>query len=243
MATTPGNSTNTDTVGSVNFSGTSFSASALTQYDVLVGGASNAISSIGPGSAGQILQSAGNAANPAYSTATYPSTAGSSGNILTSDGTNFVSTTPATGTIVGYASTSTTTATSTSTNIASTGVTPTTGNTTSFLTLNYTAASTGNILKFEFSCPYVYGVNTSGAFFLFSGSTLIGSFPFQGQSNITIAGTGNFTAYANPLSTSLITYSVHYAGTSGSIFLLENTSSTALYNGGVAAYFQITEVT
>ncbi len=54
MATTPGNSTNTDTVGSVNFSGTSFSASALTQYDVLVGGASNAISSIGPGSAGQI---------------------------------------------------------------------------------------------------------------------------------------------------------------------------------------------
>ena len=47
---------------------------AVTQYDVLVGGASNAISSVGPGSAGQVLQSAGNAANPAYSTATYPAT-------------------------------------------------------------------------------------------------------------------------------------------------------------------------
>jgi trimeric autotransporter adhesin len=47
---------------------------AVTQYDVLVGGASNAISSVGPGSAGQVLQSGGAAANPAYSTATYPAT-------------------------------------------------------------------------------------------------------------------------------------------------------------------------
>lgn len=46
----------------------------VTQYDILVGGASNAITSIGPGSSGQVLQSGGNAANPAYSTATYPST-------------------------------------------------------------------------------------------------------------------------------------------------------------------------
>lgn len=46
----------------------------VTQYDVLVGGASNAISSVGPGTSGQILQSGGNSANPAYSTATYPAT-------------------------------------------------------------------------------------------------------------------------------------------------------------------------
>ncbi len=45
-----------------------------TQYDVLVGGASNTVVSVGPGSAGQILQSGGNAANPAYSTSTYPTT-------------------------------------------------------------------------------------------------------------------------------------------------------------------------
>jgi hypothetical protein len=47
---------------------------AITQYDVLVGGASNAVSSVGPGTSGQVLQSGGNAANPAYSTATYPAT-------------------------------------------------------------------------------------------------------------------------------------------------------------------------
>jgi hypothetical protein len=54
--------------------GTAISGSAVTQYDVLVGGATNAISSVGPGTAGQILQSGGNAANPAYSTTTYPAT-------------------------------------------------------------------------------------------------------------------------------------------------------------------------
>lgn len=95
MATTPANATNALTTGQVSFSGTAFSASTLTQFDVLVGGASNAISSVGPGSAGQVLQSGGNAANPVYSTATYPATAGTSGNVITSNGTNFSSTTPA----------------------------------------------------------------------------------------------------------------------------------------------------
>ncbi len=70
-------------------------ASPVTQYDVLVGGASNAVGSVGPGSAGQILQSGGAAANPAYSTATYPSTSGTSGTLLQSNGTNFVNTTAA----------------------------------------------------------------------------------------------------------------------------------------------------
>ena len=66
-----------------------FSGSTVTQYDVLVGGASNAVSSVGPGTSGQVLQSGGGSGNPAYSTATYPSTAGTSGNVLTSDGTNW----------------------------------------------------------------------------------------------------------------------------------------------------------
>lgn len=65
-------------------------ASTVTQYDVLVGGASNTISNVGTGSAGQVLQSAGNAANPAYSTPTYPSASGTSRKILVSDGTNNV---------------------------------------------------------------------------------------------------------------------------------------------------------
>jgi hypothetical protein len=86
------NAANINVTGVVSLSSAGVATgSSLTQFDVLVGGASNAISSIGPGSAGQVLQSGGNAANPAYSTATYPSTAGSSGNVLTSNGTNWVS--------------------------------------------------------------------------------------------------------------------------------------------------------
>jgi hypothetical protein len=60
-----------------------------TQYDVLVGGSNNTIANVGPGSAGQYLQSAGNAANPVYSTATLPSTASGTGTILRADGTNW----------------------------------------------------------------------------------------------------------------------------------------------------------
>lgn len=49
------------------------------------------------GSMGQILQSAGAGAADTWSTATYPATAGSAGNMLMSDGTNWISTDIATG--------------------------------------------------------------------------------------------------------------------------------------------------
>lgn len=92
MPTNAGNSVNIKSSGIVKFDGTaSFSAVTVTQYDVLVGSTSNGITSVGPGSAGQILMSGGASANPLYSTATYPSTAGTSGNVLTSNGTNWVS--------------------------------------------------------------------------------------------------------------------------------------------------------
>ncbi len=48
-------------------------------------------STIPTGTTGQILQAVTDA-TPTFSTATYPATAGTSGNFLTSDGTNFVST-------------------------------------------------------------------------------------------------------------------------------------------------------
>jgi hypothetical protein len=96
-----GNSINEQTTGVVGFTGTGFTATPVTQYDVIVGGStSSTLSSVGPGSAGQVLRSGGNAANPAYSTATYPATAGTSGNVLTSDGTNWNSTAPAS--LVGF---------------------------------------------------------------------------------------------------------------------------------------------
>lgn len=67
-----------------------------TQYDVVVGADKNLLTSVGPGNSGQVLQSKGNSNYPAYTTATYPSVAGTAGNILTSDGTNFISSNPST---------------------------------------------------------------------------------------------------------------------------------------------------
>lgn len=87
---TPTNDLDITQAGLVKFDGTAtFTGVTVTQFDVLVGAASNGISSVGPGTTGQVLQSGGNAADPAYSTATYPSTAGTSGYVITSDGTNF----------------------------------------------------------------------------------------------------------------------------------------------------------
>lgn len=92
-----------------------------TAYAVVVGGTTTtaAEQSCATGSAGQVLQSAGSSAVPTYSTPTYPSTSGTarkklvsdgtnnvystetwavpgtSGNVLTSDGTNWTSAAPA----------------------------------------------------------------------------------------------------------------------------------------------------
>jgi len=71
----PTNSLNITSAGLVKFDGTAtFSAVTTTLHDVLIGASSNGITSVGPGSAGQILQSGGASANPVYSTATFPST-------------------------------------------------------------------------------------------------------------------------------------------------------------------------
>ena len=68
-----------------------------TAYAVICGGttatgAQQSVASVG--SAGQILMSNGAGMLPTWSTATYPATAGTSGKILVSDGTNIVSSTP-----------------------------------------------------------------------------------------------------------------------------------------------------
>lgn len=58
---------------------------------------------LAPGTSGQLLQTKGAAANPAYTTATYAAP-GTSGNVLTSDGTNWLSSAPATsGTVTSVA--------------------------------------------------------------------------------------------------------------------------------------------
>jgi hypothetical protein len=64
-----------------------------TDHAVQVGNASGSLTSLATGTAGQVLQSGGASANPAYSTATYPSAAGTTGTILRSNGTNWINTT------------------------------------------------------------------------------------------------------------------------------------------------------
>lgn len=81
----------TTLTGIVSGNGTSpMTASAVTQYAVLLGGASNAVAETTVGLAGQVLQSSGAGVNPAYSTATYPLTT-TANQLLYSSATNTIS--------------------------------------------------------------------------------------------------------------------------------------------------------
>lgn len=93
--TIPGGGTGVSTVtGVLTGNGTSpITGSAVSQYGVVVGGASNAVATVAAAAAGKLLQAQGVAANPAYTTATYPGTAGTNGTFLQSNGTNFVNST------------------------------------------------------------------------------------------------------------------------------------------------------
>lgn len=93
------NNINTLGTGSITIAGSGSTLTTqltgLTNHAVLVGAGTATITKVGPtATAGQILQSAGASADPAFSTAAYPVTAGTTGNVITSDGTNFVSSTP-----------------------------------------------------------------------------------------------------------------------------------------------------
>ena len=60
---------------------------AVNQYELVVGGADNSLQSIPNGAAGQLLQSQGASANPAYTTATYP-TSSAQGDVIYASATN-----------------------------------------------------------------------------------------------------------------------------------------------------------
>lgn len=70
-----------------------YTPATYTAHGVLIGEGTSSIAALGAGSAGQVLQSGGASADPAYSTATYPATATSTGTILRADGTNWSATT------------------------------------------------------------------------------------------------------------------------------------------------------
>ncbi|MGE4133750.1 MAG: tail fiber domain-containing protein, partial [Bdellovibrionales bacterium] len=67
-------------------------AATFTANRLLLGNGTSPVSVLAAGTSGQILQSAG-AGSPAWSTATFPSTATGTGTILRADGTNWVATT------------------------------------------------------------------------------------------------------------------------------------------------------
>lgn len=71
MATTPGNATNNITTGITGFTGTGFTGTPTTQYNVQVGGAtSSTLTNVPPSATSGIpLVSAGSSANPTFSTA------------------------------------------------------------------------------------------------------------------------------------------------------------------------------
>ncbi len=71
------------------------SATTLTNHGVVIGQATSAILATVAGTTGQLLQSKGAAADPNWTTATYPDTASTSGYVITSNGTNFVTAAPA----------------------------------------------------------------------------------------------------------------------------------------------------
>lgn len=100
-------STNVTTLGNIDtgtWNGTAVTVtyggsgrSSATAYALIVGGTTStgAHQSISSGSTGQILQSAGSAAIPTWSTSTIPTSAGATANkVLLSDGTNYVLSTP-----------------------------------------------------------------------------------------------------------------------------------------------------
>lgn len=70
-----------------------YTPATYTAHGVLIGEAATSIHATSAGSAGQILTSGGASADPTWTTATFPATAGATGTILRSNGTNYVAST------------------------------------------------------------------------------------------------------------------------------------------------------
>lgn len=67
MATIKANAINESTTGITGFTGTTFTGSTTTQYNILVGGTtSSSIENIAPSTSGYILTSTGASSNPTF---------------------------------------------------------------------------------------------------------------------------------------------------------------------------------
>jgi len=70
-----------------------YTPATYTAHGVLIGEGSSSIVATSAGTAGQVLTSGGAGADPTWTTATFPATAGATGTILRSNGTNWVAST------------------------------------------------------------------------------------------------------------------------------------------------------
>ncbi len=70
-----------------------YTPATYTAHGVLIGEGTSSIAATSAGTAGQLLTSGGASADPTWTTATFPATAGAAGTILRSNGTNWVAST------------------------------------------------------------------------------------------------------------------------------------------------------
>ncbi len=70
-----------------------YTPATYTAHGVLIGEGTSSIAATSAGTAGQLLTSGGASADPTWTTATFPATAGATGTILRSNGTNWVAST------------------------------------------------------------------------------------------------------------------------------------------------------
>jgi len=207
-------------------------------HTVAIGtGTTTAVTYTATGTAGQILQSGGAGADPAYSTATYPATAGTANNVLMSNGTNIISTHVVS--ILGVARASSTTATATTADCSNVTI-PTTANTDDVISVTYTPTNASSILEFEFDCAYVS--TSTSLFAIFQGTTFVQAFPGDTNSG---GQTIHFKFSMTAGTTSATTYHIRSATTGGTtLFLLQTTGSAALYGavGNTSIQFNVKEL-
>lgn len=187
------------------------------------------------GSTGQILQSAG-AGTPTFSTATYPSTAGTSGTHLTSNGTNIVNTTA---TYPSTAGTSGTLLTSNGTNIVNTTATyPSTAGTSGTIlrsngtnvvntTATYPTTTTANQILYSSATNTISEITTAATSALVTNSSSVPAFTSGSTGNRLLRTDGTTISFAQAVLTTDVsgTLPIANGGTNG---------TATPTNGGVA---------
>lgn len=185
--------------------------SGTTNHSLQLGNAGGSLTSLGVAGDG-FLPIGSSGADPVLAQLT----AGTGISIVNAAGSITISSTSGASVLIGSARNTSTTAVTTSKQCALLATTPTTSNTDSLISINYTAASSSNILEFDFSCPM--GAQSISAcsvnVFLFKGSTVIAGFPFSSPSGQYLTSTFKWSVQAG--TTSSQTYTVRWANSTSS---------------------------